>query len=299
VILVLTRNAPAPDGPVARVEAMLRQKGAAHLILSGERFPQEAKLSLRPGSDAGTLRTGDETISLASVRTVWLEGQNAPVIPGGMSEAATKFARAESAGVLRALNLRLKDRFWVNAPWSEAAMANDPLQQLRSAAAAGFVVPRSMVTNDQQRALRFKEELGGEVAERRYALGTDVATQGPPTIVDSGPVLLQERITSVRDLHVTVIGDSVFAAEGQPCRPWTMPSTMSERCLTLSRALGLAFAVMKLAVTTHDELAFLSLNPRGVWLGREVEAGHPLVESFSEMLIQACVDYASSEPAQG
>jgi hypothetical protein len=93
---------------------------------------------------------------------------------------------------------------------------------------------------------------------------------------------------------VTVIGDTVFAAEGQPCRRWTPPSTMSDRCRSLTRALGLAFAVMKLAVTARNELAFRALHPRGAWLGGELEAGLPLVESFSEMLIQARVDHAST-----
>jgi hypothetical protein len=305
VILILSTSvAPFHDTHASIVEAALRRKGEPACVVYTDSFPQRLRLTLRPDADAGVLQHAGGQVRLDDVRAVWFRRQGLPVAPEGLSEAASTFAHGESRTVLRGLQLRLKDCFWVNPPWKETSLANDRLLQLRVAKDAGFRTPRSMLTNDEQDALAFLEASVGDVVQRHYAPALDATYPGAlwnsvarrehfhdPAHFAAGPLLLQERVATERELRVVVIGDKVFAAEGRPYRASSLPETVESRCRVVVGQLGLAFAMIDLAVMPSQEYLFLDLHPSPQWLWLERATAQPLLDSLCEMLIQGRLDY--------
>ena len=107
---------------------------------------------------------------------------------------------------------------------------------------------------------------------------TEFATRA---YLSSAPLIAQEALRHKLDLRVTVVGDQVFCAaitvrdkpiEGDwrleksdaEFRPFNLPAEISDKCLRLTKCLGLVFAAIDLAVQ-KDKYYFLEVNPTGEW----------------------------------
>ena len=306
--------------------AGLRRKKAEFYRLHTEQFPTEVKITLtsggEPSADKGVL--GPEgALSLSSVESVWYRRPRAPVLPG--PEDAEGTLRRDCTSALSSLYMSLRDRFWVNPPWNERAIAEDKLFQLETARQCGLRIPATLITNDRAEALAFfhEHQHHGSVIYKPYALHGSIFENGfiftsevserhfdEARRFQSAPVFLQEGIPKKTELRITVIGHKVFASEilsrevpeshvdwrrgvpkGLRERPTALPDAVEQACLRLVKALGLVFGAIDMILTPDDDYVFLEINPAGQWLWVERKTELPLLDSFCEMLIQGRPDF--------
>jgi len=314
------------------VLAELDRKGAPYVRFHTAEFPQQILLTGHiqddVGSDRVVLNVSGQTINLSDIKTVWFRRPKSPELPSELSEEDHEFAMDESTAVLRSLWCLLRDCFWVN-PRLPGTYAESKLYQLELARSIGFDVPRTLITNDPAEIAPFFERCDGNAIYKTFTQHTRTTTDGGLAIytsvltaadlkrVDSlkvAPGIFQQYVPKKVELRVTVIGRKVFAAEihsqnserakidwrrydlpNTPHLQHELPREVEERCLEFVRQMGLVFGCIDLILTPAGNYVFLENNPNGQWHWVERMTGLPLLDNFTEMLIQATAEYADPD----
>ena len=115
------------------------------------------------------------------------------------------------------------------------------------------------------------------------------------------PVIIQEYLEPKIDLRVTVIGGQAFSAaimregrgvagdwrlhkEGIGYEKLELDRTVESRCVQLTRALGLAYGALDLAIV-DGEVYFLEINPTGEWAWLVDSIGLPIDKAIVDWLM--------------
>jgi glutathione synthase/RimK-type ligase-like ATP-grasp enzyme len=114
----------------------------------------------------------------------------------------------------------------------------------------------------------------------------------------------QEYMEKAFELRVTVIGQTTLTvaidSQAHPSsrvdwragyatlqyRPFTLPVTVEQQCLAITRTLGLTYGAIDLIVTPDDEYVFLEINPGGQYEWLEEETGLPFSATIAQTLIR-------------
>jgi len=113
------------------------------------------------------------------------------------------------------------------------------------------------------------------------------------------PMILQREIRKKFDVRVTVVGEQVFAATidsqtdpatevdwrrmskaGLGHAVYQLPKAMADRCIALTRKLGLRFGAIDFVLDQDGQLWFLEINPNGQWGWIETRTGHPIAAAI-------------------
>lgn len=261
---------------------------------------------LEDGRWRGRLRAlaGEDSLALEDIGAVWLRKRAPFRYPSGPLTGHEKaHAEAETDHGLLGL-LRTLDCFWMNHPDSLRGSIWKP-EQLRRAAAMGFTIPPSLVTNLRSEVDEFRRTaehgIVFKVLSSLLAAGQDVPPEqrslgGVPTTligdehedlldsVSESPCFFQHYIPKRHELRVTIVGDSLFAArihsqdDARTATDWRdmsaeilfepaeLPPQVARRCLDFVRSYGLAFGALDLIVTPEGDHVFLENNPVGQFL---------------------------------
>ncbi len=287
-----------------------------------EDFPVGSQVSI---SGAGTtwsaeIRTPLRSLQLPDVRAAWLRRPGDPVVDSAVRPESQEFAFQQARSTLATLYALIGDR-WLSHPEAMRAAA-DKVQQMRRAAAAGFAVPDTLISNDTDRVVGFHDanvRLGRGTAvkslwarnpvsydgSRRLPLTTAWPENVDPNLIATirlAPAVFQEYVPKQREIRVVVIGREVFAASvnsqaipaarhdvragtGQAgYEPYDLPADIRTALLEVTRGFGLRFCSADLVLTPEGQHVFLDLNPNGQWLWLETEAGLPLSAAMAELL---------------
>ena len=182
---------------------------------------------------------------------------------------------------------------WMNHPASDF-VAENKMVQLNIAAAVGFRIPNTMVTNSAGIALRQLSHTTDlaikgldtvlwREGENQYFCYTEMLDRRELQESDlSGlPTIVQERLQPKTDVRVTVVGGRLWAAtitdrqapidgdwrtlkQSATYSEHELPNPVRSQCFEMMRRLGLSFAAIDL-VQCGDEYVFLELNPVGEW----------------------------------
>jgi glutathione synthase/RimK-type ligase-like ATP-grasp enzyme len=217
-----------------------------------------------------------------------------------LSAADLAFAQEESEHAWRGWWTAL-DCYWMNSPECVRQVQSRPVQ-LKRAAAAGFDLPRTLITSRPEDALEFGEACGGtlvfrvmsppvlrrsadETAEQSRAIcpvlvSTDLLKERASSM-GAVPCYFQEYFKNRSELRVMVAGDQVFVAQIETPQPLrqplhlagdksdltmhvaSLPDDIKSKCLTLAASCGLNYAVIELMVTPEGRHVFLEINPNG------------------------------------
>lgn len=153
--------------------------------------------------------------------------------------------------------------------------------------AQGFAVPRSLMTNDPDRALNFVTEVGQAIAKPTIGIGSTrrvtEADLGRLGELRACPVLLQEFVVG-DTLRVHIVGDTVVLAlkviSDDPVDSRTamkgveyfqLPEGEEQLLVKANRALGLHYAAWDILATPEGRYVYLDCNPGPhiMWLGEE------------------------------
>jgi glutathione synthase/RimK-type ligase-like ATP-grasp enzyme len=274
------------------VALQLGRAGVPYVRLNREQL-SDYRLTLDPMAPCLTIEgpVGTWVVGIG-LRSVWFRQpvflRNAPPIPLSPNE---QLERSQWTAFLRGLCV-FRDAAWMNHPQATYLAESKPYQ-LFVAAACGFRVPETLATNNVSRIRQtFPESLIIK------SLDTVLLREGDDclftyTTVSSGaalrdesvagaPLIAQRILGQKTDLLVTVVGNRLFAvrilsAGSGIAGDWrVIPKTNLEyqdmdldtdtvdRCIHLTRQLGLTFAAIDL-LETPEGIFFIEVNPTGEW----------------------------------
>jgi len=320
-VLVLTNSQDGTHSDV--VVEKLRRRGAQVFRLDVDRLAAgEIKASFRAGlaGNKFEFRSGSEAISSEEVKSVWYRRPH--FFNFSIGDPVQKgYAEKEMDSFLGGLWVTLRDAFWVNDP-AKLDLARKKVFQLALARELGFMVPRTLISNNPAEVRDFLADCEGRVVfkaihiefldfgERKFNIPTTLLAQehlGKLDLVSRMPSLFQEFIDKAYELRVTIVGERVFSVRidsqdnPQTLVDWRHPSHITtlrhtvvhlpqdiqERCLKLLRELGLVFAAIDIAVSKTGEFWFLEINPNAQWYWIEDFTGVLISDAIVDTLIEA------------
>ncbi|HEY3595400.1 MAG TPA: hypothetical protein VGL13_16045 [Polyangiaceae bacterium] len=293
----------AGDGPIDAVAKALAARGAP-FVLFDQRRSCEARLRLDFGRRTeGTLAFGDVTISLGDVAAIYArpyEANRLPAIARASAEARRGVAELEDG--LWAF-CELTDARVINRASAMATNNSKPMQA-RALEAHGFRIPETLITTDPEEARRFWGRHRDVIYKSVSGCRSIVAQLSVDHLarlddVIHCPTQFQKRIPGV-DYRVHVVGTDVFAVRVESdatdyryaarsgkklsLAPATLPSDVSQRCIDVTRALGLLLSGIDLRRTPEGEWYAFEVNPSPCFTYYEEEVGQPLTARVASLL---------------
>jgi glutathione synthase/RimK-type ligase-like ATP-grasp enzyme len=196
------------------------------------------------------------------------------------------------------------DALVVNRPSAMTSNNSKPFQ-LELVRAAGFRVPETLVTTSPEEALKFWEE-HGEVVYKSISGTRSVVSRLREAHrerlkdVSTCPTQFQEYIAGV-DYRVHVVRDSVIATrvrsgaddyryagsqglevQGEAA---SVPADVEERCVALTKRLGLAFAGLDLRLDSSGEWYCFEANPSPAFSFFQALSGQRIDEAVARLLV--------------
>lgn len=307
--------APEDDEHAVAVAAEIAGSGGRAEVLDLARFPERATLCLQLdccGDDGSACVTVDgRSLDLDEVSAVWWRRAHYPTVADGMRRPTHRaFAANETYEALGGLWARMDAR-WVNEP-SADDRGHRKGYQLSVARRLGIPIPRTLMTNDPDRARQFVDSLGyREVVYKSFSATkeewreTRLLKPEEMTMLEHvrhAPVIFQQYVPAEYDLRVTVVGDRLFPAaihSQQTAYPvdsridianariqqTEIPDEVRSWLLDLTRTLGLVYAAADLRLTPDGEYVFLEVNPSGQFLYIEAATGLPISAAMARLLL--------------
>ena len=322
-ILILTE--PGDLHAYAVAEA-LKAKGAEALLWHTPDFPTVGRESVLFGTGAMDVSVEGPDFHLPKVPfdSIWRR-RPSHVLAEELHPADREFANME-CGLFRKALFRLLSpgAFWVNPP--EAAIRSGlKLFQHRLAQQAGLTAPVTLYSNDPEAIRLFISEQGGKVVYKPFrgaawssdsgAWMTYTSLIGAKDLVEDEvlrftPGIFQAVVPKAYEVRLTMVGTRAFAAKIHSqetelgkldwrkayhelkMEPTELPGEVIRSCQKVLDEIGLVFGCFDFIVTPQGDYVFLEVNEMGQFLFVEEYSGLPLLDAFSELLLQGKADYA-------
>lgn len=233
------------------------------LLLDARQYPHQFELDcwLNDGAIAGSIRYGNREVPLSEVRSVFVRQITKPC-----------WLLHILANTLSALV--------VNRPFASASNGSKPYQQ-QIIQRHGFKVPRTLVTTIPEAARRFYEECYSRVIYKSVSSVRSIVKRMKAEdleqleLVRNCPTQFQEYIPGV-DIRVHTVGSEIFATEisseatdyryakkedNRVMRGIELPAEIAQRCLELTKGLGLAMGGIDLRKSPAGEYYCFEVNP--------------------------------------
>ena len=290
----------ATDPPVELVLEALASLDArvAHVddaVLAALEY--DVSLGVRP---SGWMQLNGRRVDVAEISSMYLR----PTHAAGRG--------ATAAAMMAALASSLPGCI-VNRPVAGRSNWSKPYQ-LTLLAAAGFLVPDTLVTTDPVAAKAFLARHRHIVYKSVSGIRSIVATidERHPARLDDlgvGPVQFQQWIDGI-DVRVHVVGDRWFATEvasgaddyrypaagdaAFDMRAADIPAELGTRLVEVTQAMGLVLSGIDLRRTTGGEWCAFEVNPSPGFSFYEEGTGQPIADAIAGVLIGA-----AAEPTRG
>ena len=260
--------------------------------------------AFQEGTCDGVVETETATVSFSQLIGTFARFCPEPAMPEGLEldPLGVERFQAERRAGLRQLLDRLPCPV-ANRPSAGRSNGSKPLQ-MAFLRAAGFRVPRWLVSNDRDRVLAFADELSAPpiykavsgLRSRVRRIDADLLER-----LEGGtsPVLIQEYVAGA-DVRVHVAGDRCFGTEvdslgvdyrfegSRAHRERRVPQSIADLCRAVARGEGLLLGGFDFRVRPTGEWLCLELNPMPSFIPYQWATGQPIAEA----LIQAFADSA-------
>lgn len=149
-------------------------------IFDTSRFPSEATISIAMddlGRIVGSIDvesphhdgTKLKRLDIAEIDTAWYLRAERIIPPPYMSELEAQFTQDEATGALDAL-LAALDCVWVNRVDTIRFVESSKFYQQSVASRCGLNIPRTLITNDPEQAIRFSRETNGVLLKPTFPM---------------------------------------------------------------------------------------------------------------------------------
>jgi glutathione synthase/RimK-type ligase-like ATP-grasp enzyme len=299
------------DGPFDRVHAALDRRGAP-VTLVEQRMVLKTSAELTFDEEfSGTLCVDGDLVPLDAVGAVYWRTYDVHRLPvvlaaneaGGDGTALRAAWALEEAIVVW---LEMTTACVVNRPSSMVSNGSKPYQ-LEILSTHGFDVPATLITTDPEAVLRFWTEHASVIYKsisgtRSVVSRLDESHLSRLEYVTWCPTQFQQFVPG-RDHRVHVVGDDIFACEvlsdaddyryaglhGEPAslRVARLPDDVAERCVAVTRLLGLHLAGIDLRRAPDGRWFCFEVNPSPGFSYYEAHTGQPIADAIASYLVSA------------
>jgi len=294
------------EPPLAMVRDALVRLGAPQVTFDQRRFADAALEFEVPGGD-GSLKVAGRTYRLEDIAGVYLRVMDHRQLPEVRDEPEGS-PRVRACDDLHAALIswtEVAQGRIVNRAGAMASNMSKPYQA-QLIAAHGFSVPETLITNDPELVLEFRRRLGRVVYKSISGVRSIVQELRDDDLPRLGrirwcPVQFQEYVPGT-DVRVHVVGDAVHATEvhseatdyryaadqvgtSAELQATTLDDAVAERCVVLTRSLGLAFAGIDLRLAPDGRVVCFEVNPCPAFSYYEAHTGQPIALSVARHLI--------------
>lgn len=319
--LIVTAN---DDTTADLVADALTSRGGKVVPIDVGDFPINLSVTGTIGGDGvwrGELVTADSTVlDLESIDAVYYRRPTRFRLPDYLSPADRRFAEAEAHRGLGGLLVALPTR-WVSHPARIADAEAKPVQ-LKLAAACGFRLPRTLISNDPDRVREFASDIAGPLVYKPLSSGilrepdglraiyanrieaADIDSWLDPDAIRLAPHQFQECVTNkAYDLRVTAVGDRLFPIAIHTADPeqldWRsdcdtvtyqhveLPVGVAAGIQRYLAAAGLAFGAFDFVMDQAGALWWMECNPNGEWGWLTECVDVPIADALAELLLGA------------
>jgi hypothetical protein len=304
----------ADERPTALLIEALDACGAAYRVFdqracASTRLAIEVASATDGGALDGALTIDGDSLSLASLRGVYLRLMDDRYLPGMRERPADDPLRARSHR-LHALLQAWADIAPVrvlNRPGACGSNHSKPYQA-QAIRATGLEIPETLITNDPGEARDFIETAWSDGAEVIYK-----SVSGVRSIVRCVTRADLDRLPQIRwcptqfqhrvagdDVRVHVVGPRTFAARivttatdyryaardgvEAAMQAWTLPPELAQRCVALSERLELPLAGIDLRLAESGRAYCFEVNPSPAYSFYEERTGLPIAAAIAEHL---------------
>lgn len=319
MILVVSRS---DDKVALSIDEELRRSGHLSRFLDFQYFPRRDRLTWAHSPDGGITRSywfdGTE-INLRDVNSIlWRRPAKAQAAPEFTDPAIRQYIETSADEVLEGLFDDL-DCFQVPAKRSVLKGAYAKIPQLTLATKVGFELPVTLVTNEPGEFLAFCRRHEGQAITKTASvqaeswlgtMGTGYAQRVRPRDLlhfqdlQSCPLIAQVYVRKAMEIRVTVVGSELFAVaihsqatrrtqvdwrrydrKNTPHVVHELPPAVADRCLAMTRAMGLVYGAIDLILTPEGRYVFLEINPNGQYKWIEQLTGLPITQRIVRLLV--------------
>jgi MvdD pre-ATP grasp domain len=330
MILIITE---AVDPHADQVAQKLFERGADFVRVNPAQFPTLTSVSLSYGAAGqfqGTLRVGNQTVDLHLLDAVWCRRLPRCVPHETVTDEASRVYLEEECSLYLQDVWNLLTCLCVPASPPVIQRAALKASQLKLAGALGFELPPTLFTNNPDEFLQFYRQYNGHIVSKaagksffrslgetfgRYTQVVSKRDVGYARAVRFCPMIFQAYVPKLVELRITVVGESVFAAEihsqvsnhtrddwrhydwsQTPYFQHALPSALEQRCVQLVQQLGLCYGAIDMVLTPDRRYVFLEINPGGQYFWIERATGLPISDAICDLLLSGS---AVHKPVQG
>ena len=291
-----------PNDPSTRAvcDYFARWRTPAFFLNPAEVFRTRVTVSTKD-SLSFRVTVGPRTCCLDDVTAAYLRPYNYRDYPGAAGTDQTATADAALVHHLISAWAEYTPALVVSRPSSEGTNQSK-LYQAAEIRAAGFLTPESLVSTDPA-AIREFRACHGRLIYKSMSSVRSIVRELAAADLDLGanplgPTLFQQFIEG-QNVRVHVVGPECFACAiettGADYRyapsqmaSRTLPSTIAERCVALSRRLGLTLAGLDLIRTPAGDWYCLEVNPNPAFMS--FPAGDQVARALAHVLLKKGTD---------
>jgi glutathione synthase/RimK-type ligase-like ATP-grasp enzyme len=298
------------EPPLALVREQLDQIGAPYVFFNQRQFAAaELTFEIAAGRVGGRLRLNGDSYALedfTAVFTRMMDDRSLPELEGEPAGSpARRSCRALHDGLMRWAEVapaRVVNRA---GPMSSNFSKPYQAQLIRR---HGFETPATLITNDPDIALAFRERHGRVIFKsisgvRSIVRQFEDGDLKRLNLIRLCPTQFQEFVEGT-NVRVHTVGRKVFATAvstdatdyryahrqtgvSADLREVELADWLAERCLALAEGLGLAFAGIDLKVTPDQRVYCFEVNPSPAFSYYEGNSGQPISRAVAEYLAGA------------
>ncbi len=258
-------------------------------------------------------------VDLSRVKSVYFRRPKLPEIHyQSATEGENNFILNEVTFLLEGLYKILESKFWISSVFA-IREAENKIYQLCLAKKMGFKTPFSLITSIKENAETFvnrnksciikpiKSGLINDKEGSKIVFTNILKEQHKESLerVRHCPSFFQNRIEKMADIRVTVVGKKVFPAKiitqnaGEHQTDWRqvspekvnyekikLPTDLKNKCVQLTKNLGLQFGAIDFILDTKNEFFFLEINPNGQWAWIEKRLGIDISGAIIDLLLK-------------
>ncbi|AYL96527.1 MvdC/MvdD family ATP grasp protein [Mucilaginibacter celer] len=257
----------------------------------------------------------DLEIDLRSIKSVYYRRPEVNNLYTDVTKGELNFIRSELLFTLEGIYKILDDAFWVNKVYA-IRNAENKIFQLLVAKELGFSIPPSLVTSSPHEALHFFQEYDSDCIIKPIKSGLVEGDVEEGVIFTTKvyldnenvdrligfPVYLQKLIYKHADIRVTIVGNEAYAAmihsqgnieseidwrkssQPLPHSIYELPKAEVDRCISLTKRLGLNYGAIDFILDENENLHFLEINPNGQWAWIENRLNLNISDGITELL---------------
>jgi len=288
------------DETLAWVGYWLREKGAGVYFLDHSAIDR-TRMSYSAAAAASNyqLYHDDEPIALDKVTAAYLRPYDFRQYPQFQQEPALTESAIQVHNLMNSWSETTTARV-INPPSAEATNHSKVFQSRLIHQTTGLPVPPTLISNHWETIRQFAQEHGGTLVYKSLSCIRSVAKQIIYGELQErqdpiAPALFQKKITGT-NVRVHVVGLSTFACAihtdvldyrygPRMIQEMTLPPHIHDKCLSLTRHLGLQLAGIDLIVTSAGEWYCLEANPNPGFSFYDTSKDQPIARAVAELLL--------------